>query len=124
MRKIYEVQKTLQEMHKEVKGLFFDRRSHERESHIRKTNIVITRCEVRDFARVRCEGKIIHMLAFRLIRQKRIEAVVCPHVCVVEQMVNGKTERVYCARTTKYKSDLEGQNFPEKFFEVADRCES
>ena len=119
-----ELQKTLDEIHKDVQHAVSLRRERAIAVHNKATNIISPSFTVGDFVLVRRAVDRGHKLQFRWFGPCCVTSVHGDLVYGVTSLRGGKTERVHCARLLRYRDSLLGKPIPQDMLELAERTES
>lgn len=122
--KIDDLQKNLEEMHKDVTKSVSIRREKSIAAHNKSTNIQNQSFAVGDFVLVRRARDRVPKLHFKWYGPCRITAVYSSLVYGVTSLRGGKTERIHSARLTKYQDSLLEKPVPQETLDLADRTQS
>ncbi len=122
--RIEELQKTLDEIHKDVQHAVTIRRKRAVATHNKATNIIAPSFAVDDFVHIRRATDRGHKLRFRWFGPCRITSVHGQLVYGITPLRGGKTERVQCARLLKYRDSLLGKQIPQDMLDLAEGTES
>ena len=122
--RIEELQKTLDEVHKDVQHAVSLRRERAIAAHNKATNIISPFFTVGDFVLVRRAVDRGHKLQFRRSGPSRVTSVHGDLVYGVTSLRGGKIERGHCARLLKYRDSLLGKPVPQDMLDLTERAES
>ena len=121
---VEELQKTLDEVHKDVQHSVSLRRERAIAAHNKATNIISPSVTVGDFVLVLRGVDRGHKLQLRWFGPCRVTSVHGDLVYGVTSLRGGKTERVHCAQLLKYRDSLLGKPVPQDMLDLAERTES
>lgn len=121
LAQVENLQTDLHEMHRDVSERINARRKRAIDAHNAATNIIVPSFVVGDYVIVCKPTKREHKLAFRWCGPRRVVAVTSPAVCVVEDLVTGRNEKVHTSRLKKYNALFDGEEVPEEVLDLASR---
>ena len=121
---IEKLQRSIDDLHKNVSEKITSKRRREIEAHNRSTNIVVPRFSIGDFVLVRRPHNRGHKLQFRWCGPKRVAGICSPLVYMVTNLEGSKSERVHCARMIFYSNAMDNTEVSSEVLELADKSES